>query len=610
MVANSGAVPQNRPSTGRRRRLAQERFRGVIRGRGNDAGSLHALTSPTPEPAPPRPDLAPHPFSMVQSPPHTVGGILGRLGPGLIIAASIVGSGELIGTTKTGAEAGFWLLWLIVIGCVIKVFAQIEFGRFAITEGRTSLEGMNLVPGPRLRVNWLMWYWLVMFLFGLGQLGGIVGVVGESMAITIPLTGDKQQLLQREHESALYRREVRKALAAAGLAESAADDDPAATDKRAEVVASLTERIGPPPVAPDKNKPTYDDLYWSWIITVVTSVLLVNGRYNLIQHVATLLVAGFTAVTVFNVFALQSQPEWSIGWAEMKEAFSFRLPPADAKSSAAPLATALASFGIIGVGASELIAYPYWCLERGYARFTGPRDATSSWADRARGWMRVMRWDAWLSMVVYTFATIAFYLLGAGVLHREGLNLAGSQIVYTLSQMYVPVFGDWAGPVFLVGAFAVLYSTFFVATAGNARIAGDAMRVFGIAAKSDADRQWWVKLFCGLFPFLSVTIYTFVKEPVTLVLVSGMIQSIMLPMLGGAALWFRYRRGDRRIAPGRLWDLFLWVSCAGLLMAAIGGGYEAGARMLRRFSAPPSAVQAAPEPAEASSRGNPAEPSR
>ena len=84
----------------------------------------------------------------------------------------------------------------------------------------------------------------------------------------------------------------------------------------------------------------------------------------------------------------------------------------------------------------------------------------------------------------------------------------------------------------------------------------------------------------------------------------------MLPMIGGAALWFRYRRGDRRIAPGRLWDLFLWVSCAGLLMAAIGGGYEAGARMLRRFSAPPSAVQAAPEPAEASSRGNPAEPSR
>jgi hypothetical protein len=35
----------------------------------------------------------------IQTPPHTVGGILSRLGPGLIIAASIVGSGELIATT-------------------------------------------------------------------------------------------------------------------------------------------------------------------------------------------------------------------------------------------------------------------------------------------------------------------------------------------------------------------------------------------------------------------------------------------------------------------------------------------------------------------------------
>ncbi|MBX9789902.1 MAG: Nramp family divalent metal transporter [Pirellulales bacterium] len=506
----------------------------------------------------------------------------------MIIAASIVGSGELIGTTKTGAEAGFWLLWLIVIGCVIKVFAQIEFGRFAIAEGRTSLEGMNLVPGPRLRVNWLLWYWLVMFLVGLGQLGGIVGVVGESMAIAVPLTGDKQESLRREHDAAVYRRELRKELAAAGLSEQADADDPAAAITRAEIVARLTDRLGPPPDPAHKRQPTFDELYWSWIITIFTAVLLVNGRYNLIQHVATLLVAGFTAVTVFNVFALQSRPEWSLGWAELRDAFSFRLPPAETAGAAAPLATALATFGIIGVGASELIAYPYWCLERGYARFTGPCDPSDSWAARAQGWMRVMRWDAWLSMVIYTFATIAFYLLGAAVLHREGLNIAGSQIVYTLSQMYEPVFGKWAGPVFLVGAFAVLYSTFFVATAGNARIAGDALRIFGIAAHTDDDRQWWVRLFCGVFPFLSVTIYTLVKEPVALVLVSGMIQSLMLPMLGGAALWFRYRRGDRRIAPGRLWDLLLWASCLGLLVAAIGGGYEAGLKIMRSLRSPPA----------------------
>ncbi len=86
----------------------------------------------------------------IESPPRTVTGVIRRLGPGLIIAGSIVGSGELIATTKTGAEAGFWLLWLIVVGCVIKMFAQVEFGRFSIVTGQTTMDGLAQVPGPRM----------------------------------------------------------------------------------------------------------------------------------------------------------------------------------------------------------------------------------------------------------------------------------------------------------------------------------------------------------------------------------------------------------------------------------------------------------------------------
>ena len=41
----------------------------------------------------------------------------------------------------------------------------------------------------------------------------------------------------------------------------------------------------------------------------------------------------------------------------------------------------------------------------------------------------------------------------------------------------------------------------------------------------------------------------------------------MLPMLAGAALWFRYRRTDRRILPGSTWDLFLWLSALGMLIS-------------------------------------------
>jgi Mn2+/Fe2+ NRAMP family transporter len=313
-------------------------------------------------------------------------------------------------------------------------------------------------------------------------------------------------------------------------------------------------------------------MVWTTVITLATIVLLVNGRYKLIQTTAAVLVASFTAVTIFNIFALQSYERWAIDWDDLKTGLSFGLPRAIGEDK--PLATALATFGIIGVGASELIAYPYWCLEKGYARFAGPRSDAAAWAERARGWMRVMRWDCWMSMFIYTFATVAFYLLGAGVLFRQGLNPKKSEMIPVLAEMYGPVFGQWANVLFLFGAVAVLYSTFFIATAANTRMAADAMRVFGVLDGSEAKNWKWIRILCVAFPLISLSLYLLIPYPVTLVLVSGLSQTIMLPMLGGAALYFRYCRCDDRIAPGRAWDAMLWVSVAGLLVLGVWGAIK------------------------------------
>src|SRR5215510_1611720 len=104
------------------------------------------------------PSLDPSDQAGIETPPRTFLGILQRLGPGLIIAGSIVGSGELIATTKTGAQAGIRLLWLIIVGCFIKVFVQIELGRYTITHGESTLAALDQVPGPRWRVNWIVWF--------------------------------------------------------------------------------------------------------------------------------------------------------------------------------------------------------------------------------------------------------------------------------------------------------------------------------------------------------------------------------------------------------------------------------------------------------------------
>ena len=279
------------------------------------------------------------------------------------------------------------------------------------------------------------------------------------------------------------------------------------------------------------------------------------------------MVFSFTIITVINLFVLQKSGIWAVSGGEFLDGLKFQLPPAQPGSDKTPLLIALAAFGIIGVGASELVAYPYWCIEKGYARFTGQRDDSDAWAERARGWMRVMRWDAWCSMVVYTFATVAFYLLGAAILHRTGLNPGGPELVRTLGVMYEPVFGQWAQAVFLFGAIAVLYSTFFVANAGHSRVFTDALKVTGLGIENEKARLRSVKIFSIVFPMLCLGVYILFPDPVKLIIISGIMQGIMLPMLAGAALWFRYRRSDKRILPGSAWDFFLWLSALGMLIS-------------------------------------------
>jgi len=484
----------------------------------------------------------------------------------LIVAGSIVGSGELIATTATGAQAGFWLLWVIVIGCVIKVFVQVELGRYAIASAQGTMTSLAEVPGPTLAIsatgqpgatvasgNWLIWYYLVMLAFSLGQLGGIAGAVGQALAISLPIS-ESGRRYNREVDERTRRVIEKHELHATRDIEAKLD----ALDRRIQRHDAKIDAL---------RGHVSDPMIWATVVAVVTSILLVVGRYRLIQAASTLLVAIFTFVTLVNLLLLERHPTYAVHLSDLIDGMRFRLPPRGDLSGMNPMAVALATFGIIGVGAAELVAYPYWCLEKGYARATGPPDGTREWVERARGWLRVMRWDAWCSMIVYTFATVAFYLLGAAILGRIHLIPTGTEMIRTLAIMYEPVFGDWTPPLFLFGAFAVLYSTFFVANAAHARVLSDALATLGVAQRTQRGHQRRVRWLSGLLPMVCLAVYIGFPQPAKLVLASGVMQALMLPMLAAAALYFRYQRCDPRIAPGLLWDLLLWLSALGMLLA-------------------------------------------
>src|SRR5262245_48878839 len=159
---------------------------------------------------------------------------------------------------------------------------------------------------------------------------------------------------------------------------------------------------------------TREEYVWAGLTTLAAVLLLLSGGYRRLEKITTVLVAAVTLFTVASVLILQ-WTSFRITLPDLKEGFELNFP-------VAALALAFSAFGITGVGASELVAYPYWCIEKGYARSAGPRTKDEAWAHRARGWISVMQLDAWFSMIVFTVATVAFYLLGAAVLHPQGLD--------------------------------------------------------------------------------------------------------------------------------------------------------------------------------------------
>src|SRR5919106_1345166 len=121
-----------------------------------------------------------------EAPPASIAHALRRIGPGMVLAASIVGSGELIATTTLGAQVGFVALWIILVSCAIKPVVQGELGRYTIATGYTGLEGFNRLPGPRLGVSWMVWAWAITVLLTLLQVGGMYGGVSQVLHLLVP----------------------------------------------------------------------------------------------------------------------------------------------------------------------------------------------------------------------------------------------------------------------------------------------------------------------------------------------------------------------------------------------------------------------------------------
>ena len=439
-------------------------------------------------------------LASIKYPPGSFRSKLAFLGPGFILSASIVGSGELIATTVLGAKAGFVAFWVIIISCIIKVAIQLEFGRTAILHGQSPMKLFSGFPG---RGKWAVWIVFLLTLLKVIQVGGMLG--GSALVLYLLFPG---------------------------------------VPVPAYVIA----------------------------LGCIVALMIYKNYYKLIERSSLLMVALFTMLTLISLISVAFTP-YQFGLADVMEGLKFNLPPG-------ALVFAIGAFGITGVASDEIIAYNYWCIEKGYAAYTGPYENTPEWNNRAKAWIGIMRMDALFAMIIYTLVTAAFYLLGASILHNSENIPDGTQLIVLLAGIYTKTLGEEVEFFYLVGAFFVLFSSVFATLAYWTRLFADIFGQFRWINFSDLKaRKRTVAILAWALPVTWILAFFFIRLPTLMILSGGFVGSVLLLLVCYAAIWFRYSK-NAFMSKTITGDLFLWVSVISIFILGTYGIIEIGRQFL------------------------------
>lgn len=96
------------------------------------------------------------------------------MGPGILVAATGVGAGDLIAASVSGAEYGYALLWAAVLGAILKYVLNEGISRYQLVSGESLLSGWKSRLHP-----FASWYFIVyLFVWSLIVAGALMAACG------------------------------------------------------------------------------------------------------------------------------------------------------------------------------------------------------------------------------------------------------------------------------------------------------------------------------------------------------------------------------------------------------------------------------------------------
>ena len=301
---------------------------------------------------------------------------------------------------------------------------------------------------------------------------------------------------------------------------------------------------------------------WVVISCLVTWMLLYFGSYKSLEKTLLVMVLFFSFMTMIIAIAMQST-DYQVSVAQVASGLSFSFP-----SEYLPLA--LAVFGFTGISYGEIMAYTYWCLEKGYAENSGNN------VEETKHWIKTMQTDVWVTVFFITLGTLPFFFLGAGVLYnvpelQQALATSSFwdiDVISSLQNMFSLVLGGWAKWLFIVLAFFVLFSTLLSGTAAFTRTISDYLISMGLVKEQANTRKKLIKLIAFLIPFLSGLFYFVLPNPFTLLLIAGIWAAMGLPIVNIGALYL-VNKLEPELQPRFTTKFILWASLVLQLSMAV-----------------------------------------
>ena len=308
---------------------------------------------------------------------------------------------------------------------------------------------------------------------------------------------------------------------------------------------------------------------WVAISCLITWLLLYFGSYKSLERTLLVMVIFFSLMTLMIAIAMQST-EYQVNFDQISQGLSFSFP-----TEYLPLA--LAVFGFTGISYGEIMAYTYWCLEKGYA------DNTGNDIEETKHWIKTMQTDVWVTVFFITLGTLPFFFLGAGGLNnvpelQESLATSSFwdvDVISSLQNMFSLVLGGWAKWLFIILAFFVLFSTLLSGTAAFTRTISDYLITMGLVRERTDTRKKLIKLVAFIIPFLSGLFYFILPNPITLLLIAGIWAAMGLPIVNIGALYL-VNKLEPALQPKVSTKVILWASLilqlclAGLIVYDIG----------------------------------------